>query len=411
MDKKSKSKEKRREGRKILKMKNEKNTISTVYIHIPFCKSKCFYCDFSSFAGQDDKIEKYFDALIKEIELVYKFYLINNPNGFEPLKSVFFGGGTPSYVPSKYITYVLTTLKNSFGLFSDAEITIECNPGTVDQLKMNEYKQNGINRISIGLQTSSDSLLNKIGRIHTLEQFEQCINYADKAGIINRNADIMFGLPGQTIDDVKDTINLVLRKKMTHVSFYSLILEEGTPFFDRYSDCSELLPSEDAEREMYWSGIEILEENGFLHYEISNLAKVGAYCKQNIAYWECMEYFGFGAGAHSYQNSERIENESDINNYIFKMINSPELSNAPAGINRSILSIEDKELEFFMLGFRLLKGIEIRHFEEIFGKCFDKYRNRLENLVKSGLVLYNNGNYKLSKKGVNFANQVFVEFI
>jgi len=309
--------------------------IETAYIHIPFCKSKCLYCDFISYAGQEDRMDAYFKMLVREIHLVDSFYRHSREDRRRPLKSVYFGGGTPSFVPSRYIVRVLAELKERFEFSTDAEITIECNPGTVDLSKFHDYREAGVNRISIGLQSTSDPLLKGIGRIHTFAEFEQCMDYADQTGFVNRNVDLMFGLPSQTMADVKTSIQLVLERNLSHVSFYSLILEEGTPFYNKYYKNPDLLPSEDLEREMYWTGVEEFEKNGFMHYEISNLAKQDCLCNQNIAYWKTREYFGFGAGAHSYQQETRIENDSDIGSYIRRMQSFEGDSNAPAAIAKN----------------------------------------------------------------------------
>jgi len=397
------------------KAKEESDTMSeqieTAYIHVPFCKSKCFYCDFNSYADEDELIEQYFDALIHEIQIVNSYYVKSDTRLVAPLTSVFIGGGTPSYVPSKYIVKVINELRSSFGFSKDIEITIECNPGTVDLGKFEDYKNCGINRISIGLQSASDKILGNIGRIHTYKEFEECIDYADITGFTNRNVDLMFGLPGQTMSDVESTLESVLKKGATHVSFYSLILEEGTPFYQNFYNHTELLPSEDLEREMYWRGVEILRKNGFLHYEISNLAKTGFECKQNIAYWTTFEYLGFGAGAHSYQQETRIENESGIKAYIDKIVGFHGCSNAPAAIDRIELSQKERELEFFMLGFRLLEGISGKQFKKMFKSTMNPYISRMAELVAKGYIINKNGYYMLTNKGIDFANQVFMEFV
>lgn len=385
--------------------------VETAYIHIPFCKSKCFYCDFISYANQESFIDEYFEALLREIEIVDNYYRNSRKNSRKPLKSVFFGGGTPSYVPSKHIVDVLNELRSRFEFANDVEITIECNPGTVDLQKFQDYKNAGVNRISIGLQSTSDVLLKQIGRIHNYEEFEKCIEYADQVGLTNRNVDIMFGLPSQTIEDVNKSIQLVLQKGVAHVSFYSLILEEGTPFYKKYNNFTELLPSEDLERDMYWKGVEEFQKNGFLHYEISNLAKPGYSCKQNIAYWKTKEYFGFGAGAHSYQQCERIENEIDIKAYINRILSFKGMSNAPGSTDKCELSPGDRELEYFMLGFRLLEGINTKEFEKIFSTDIKPYLPRLDGLVDKGYLVHINESYKLTKTGIDFANQVFMEFV
>ncbi len=384
--------------------------IETAYVHIPFCKSKCFYCDFNSYAGKESRIGDYFEALIREIRLTGEFYQRNGSTA-GPLKSIFFGGGTPSHVPSEYIAVVMEELQADFGIDSGAEITIECNPGTIDLPKFRNYRHAGINRLSIGLQSTSDTLLRGIGRIHTFKQFSQCMDFADRTGLTNRNVDLMFGLPSQTPEDVDSSIRKVLEREVTHLSFYSLILESGTPFFDRYHDCPEQLPTEDSERRMYWFGVETLLHHGFMHYEISNLAKKGFSCKQNLAYWNAKEYLGFGAGAHSYQQNTRIENETEIDSYITIINRFHECSNAPAAVDRISLSEEEMEQEYFMLGFRLLEGVRITEFEKIFPSGWKRHLPRIESLIRQGYLAHSDGAIRLTRKGIDFANRVFMEFV
>ncbi|MHB1483045.1 MAG: radical SAM family heme chaperone HemW [Saccharofermentanales bacterium] len=386
--------------------------IAAAYIHIPFCKSKCFYCDFNSYADKDEYFDLYFNALIKEISISGSYYSDDSEySNIGPLKSIYIGGGTPSYVPSDYIVKVLTALRSRFLISDDAEITIECNPGTADLNKFLDYKRIGINRISIGLQSASDKLLKNLGRIHTVADFDECMEYSEIAGITNRNVDLMFGLPGQEIGDVTGSLEKLINYDVKHISFYSLILEEGTPFYERFGKFPESLPSEDLEREMYHTGVQILEKNGYLHYEISNLAKPDHFCRQNISYWKCGEYLGFGAGAHSYQQSVRYENDPDIGSYIRRMECFNGSSNAPAAIGKTSLTSKDRELEFFMLGFRLLEGINSGQFKERFNKGMDDYLPVIDKLIRADYLTYHNGFYRLSKKGIDFANQVFMEFV
>jgi oxygen-independent coproporphyrinogen-3 oxidase len=386
-------------------------TIDTAYVHIPFCKSKCSYCDFNSYAGQDNHIEAYFSALTREIHTVRAYYENHAEQKPGLLRNVYIGGGTPSYAPSEYIVKVMEELRAGFEFSKEAQITIECNPGTVNLQKMNDYRKAGINRISIGLQSASDNLLREIGRIHTRKDFEKCMDLADQAGLKNRNVDLMFGLPHQTMEDVRTSIQLVLDRKVTHISFYSLILEEGTPFYEKYKHSSELLPSEDMERAMYWSGVETFQKNGFMHYEISNLAKPGFSCDQNISYWKTKEYLGFGAGAHSYQQRTRIENEHGIAAYVKKTADSRNLTNAPAAIERCTLTQSDRELEYFMLGFRLMEGIDTDEFERLFSTSVSPYIPRLNELIQKGYIKKDGKRYQLTKNGIDFANQVFIEFV
>lgn len=385
--------------------------VEAAYIHIPFCKSKCFYCDFNSFSGCESYIKPYFDALKKEITMVYTYY--QNKPGFtgHPLKTVFIGGGTPSYVPAGYIAETLTLLRSLFGFTENAEISMECNPGTITAESIDIYKKAGINRISIGLQSASDRLLRNIGRIHTRQEFEFCVDELDRVGIVNRNVDLMFGLPGQTMEDVDSSIDLLLSRCIPHISFYSLILEEGTPFYEKFKDHPEFLPSEELEREMYHYGIKKLEKFGYMQYEISNLAKPGYECLHNINYWKCGDYFGFGAGAHSFQQNTRYGNEPDIRQYIDRVGSCDRASAAPAFVEEVNLNTEDREQEYFMLGFRMMRGVSEEEFTRLFHRPFLPYVPRLEKLVAKEFLECDRGFYRLTKTGIDFANQVFMEFV
>ena len=279
-----------------------------IYVHIPFCVKKCSYCDFVSFANKNDYIEEYVNALKKEIK-------DNKRNDYE-IDTIYIGGGTPSFIDAKYISEIFKVIKENFNVNSNAEITIEVNPGTVNEEKLQIYKEAGINRISIGLQSTKNEILEKIGRIHNYEQFIETYNIARKVGFTNINVDLMLALPNQTITDLQESLDSVIKLEPEHISVYSLILEEGTLMEKWVKEGNAKLPEDEIERKMYWMVKEKLEENGYNHYEISNFAKKGFESKHNLNCWNQSEYLGFGVSAHSYVNGRRYCNISNIEKYI-----------------------------------------------------------------------------------------------
>lgn len=277
-----------------------------VYVHIPFCKAKCFYCDFVSFANKSELMENYINALIKEIDSVD----LSKYN----IKTVYIGGGTPSILDSKYIGRILERLRIS--LDKEAEITIEINPGTISEKKLRDYIDFGINRISIGLQSTNNDLLKQIGRIHTFEEFLEGYNIAKNVGFKNINVDLMLGLPNQSLEMLENSLDRVISLEPNHISIYSLILEEGTRLESLVKQHKLDMIDEELEREMYWKTKNILEKHGYMHYEISNFAKEGYKSRHNLDCWSQKEYIGFGAAAHSYIESTRYSNICDVEKYI-----------------------------------------------------------------------------------------------
>lgn len=373
-----------------------------IYIHIPFCKGKCNYCDFTSFANKDKSIEKYIKCVKKEIQnkASNKKYLV---------KTIFIGGGTPSYISEKYIGEILETLKSNFDVSKNAEITIEVNPGTVDKNKLEKYYEYGINRISIGLQTSNDQILKLIGRIHAFEQYEQTINIAREVGFTNINSDIIIGLPTQTIYDVEDTINKLIELELTHISVYSLIVEDGTKIEKMLSNNEITLPDEEIERYMYWFAKRKLEQNGFIHYEISNFSKPGFQSQHNLDCWKQKEYLGFGTAAASYENKTRYANTSCLEDYILNIEKDEGFKN---------IKIEEKQSkqsemnEYVILGLRKLEGINTVAFKKKFGKdLFEEYKEQFNQLIQEELLVFDVNYIKLSKKGLDLANIVWREFM
>lgn len=357
-----------------------------VYVHIPFCKKKCYYCDFISFANKEEKIDKYIALVKQEIRNSEKYNA----------KTIYFGGGTPSYIKSKYIKEILDELN-----YNDAEITLEVNPGTVNEEKLKNYYDIGINRLSIGLQTADDNLLNQIGRIHKYSDFLEAYNIARKIGFNNINVDIIIGLPNQTLDILKETINKVLELSPEHISIYSLIIEEGTKLEQLVNKGEITLLEDIKEREMYWLAKRTLEEAGYIHYEISNFAKPKYFSKHNLDCWEQKEYIGYGLGAHSYINNIRYCNTSNMNEYMKK-----------DKIINEVQTDYTKMQEYVMLGLRKIEGININAFNNIFNTDFYRtFQKEIEKLNKLELIDIKKETIKLSKKGIDLANIVWKEFI
>lgn len=370
-----------------------------IYVHIPFCKQKCYYCDFVSYCNKDDLIEKYVNAVKKEIEL-------------QKIKSqittIYIGGGTPSYIDSKYIKEIMEEIQKK-NVAPEAEITIEVNPGTVTKEKIQEYRDAGINRLSIGLQSAKDELLKQIGRIHNFEQFLETYKMAKKVGFKNINVDLMLGLPKQRIIDLKESLDKIIELKPQHISIYSLIVEENTPMANKIEKGELQLPEEELERNMYWYIKNTLELNGYKHYEISNFAKKGYESKHNMNCWKQKEYIGIGAAAHSYRDITRYSNTENIEEYI-KNVQKENLER-----NRIIHEIQkedDTKKEFMILGLRMIDGIKISDFKNRFGdNPIYVFRNELKKLVEEQLIFIDDDNIRLTNKGIDLANLVWEEFV
>lgn len=376
-----------------------------IYIHIPFCKQKCYYCDFISFANKECKQEEYIEVVQKELDT----YDLENYD----VTTIYIGGGTPSYIDSKYIVELILKLKDKLihneTKFEQIEITIEVNPGTVTKQKLQDFKSCGINRLSIGLQTSNNNLLKQIGRIHTYEEFLETYQLAKEVGFENINVDLMLGLPNQTINDLKQSLENVIKLNTSHISVYSLIVEEGTVISKLLDEQTIELPDEELERQMYWYVKNTLELNGYKHYEISNFAKVGKESKHNMNCWEQKEYIGLGVSAHSYLNSTRYCNTSDLELYIKNVGNSKFEENRSI---EEVQTIEDMQNEFMLLGLRKIDGVNIADFKQKYiQNPIYLYKEKLNELVEEGLVEVTLNNIKLTNKGLDLANLVFEEFI
>ena len=382
-----------------------------LYIHIPFCKQKCSYCDFCSYAEKQDLISKYIKCLLQEIKEVGS----NNRDDFEngkddlfSVKTIYIGGGTPSLIESKYIVQIMEEIKSNFELDENAEITIEVNPGTVTLEKLEDYNKAGINRLSIGLQSTHEHLLKEIGRIHTYLDFLDTFRFAREAGFENINVDLMIGLPNQTLAEVQDSIEEIVSMEPEHISVYSLILEEGTPLFKKVEEGLEL-PDEELERKMYWTVKKILEANGYNHYEISNFAKQGYESKHNLDCWNQKEYIGFGVAAHSYTNGIRYSNIENLEQYIKNYEEDKTEENL---VFHEKQDMEAMQKEYMLLGLRKIAGVSIQEFKIKFvANPVFLYHDKLEKLVNEDLVEIDGDQIKLTNKGLDLANIVWEEFI
>lgn len=397
-----------------------------LYIHIPFCVKKCAYCDFLSGPQSKEVIDKYVAALIQEIKVyaacqsMPSYDMCNNlqfntmPNPFELkdtiVTSIFLGGGTPSILEIEQIKQIFTALRETFQISGDAEITIEANPGTVTKEKLETYQQVGINRISFGLQSTNNEELKMLGRIHTYEEFFENYQLARECGFDNINIDLISAIPKQTIQSWEETLQKVIELAPEHVSSYSLIIEEGTPFAVAYGKGGAKageLPSEEDERLMYQQTEELLGQARYHRYEISNYAKEGKECRHNLGYWERKNYLGLGLGASSLIDNVRFHNTQDLKNYL-------EHSTQPEEIRceEEVLSQTAQMEEFVFLGMRKMKGISLREFEATFGICLDQcYGANIKRMEATGLVEEKDGYLRLTEKGIDISNYVFAEIL
>ena len=370
-----------------------------LYIHIPFCVKKCNYCDFLSAPSSKQVQIAYMDTLQKEIEekaIAYKDWCVD---------TIFIGGGTPTSVPYETVVKMMDTVRAEFCLDKDCEITIECNPGTVTSEALKAYRASGINRLSIGLQSADDELLKELGRIHTYEQFLETYTWARKAGFENINVDVMSGLPGQTLEQYEDTLRKVTELDIAHISAYSLIVEEGTPFFKLYEEDKLDLPDEETERQMYYRTKEILGAAGFNRYEISNYAKKGCECRHNVRYWRREDYLGLGLGASSCMENVRFKNTDWLDEYVMenKYMDKCEVQE---------LSKEECMEEFMFLGLRMTEGVSKTKFAHTFGVTMDKvYGPVLFKLKEQKLIAEEGDLVCLTEYGLDVSNRVWVEFL
>lgn len=376
-----------------------------LYIHIPFCARKCAYCDFLSGPATANIQKRYVEQLVEEIYCQSAHY-----PGWKVI-SVYLGGGTPSLLEPKEISSVMEAVRSRFDVAEEAEVTIEVNPGTVNMEKLKAYLDGGINRISIGLQSTDDRELKSLGRIHTYDEFLKTYGRVRQAGFTNVNIDLMSALPGQTLASWNSTLKKTAMLKPEHISAYSLMIEEGTPFYDRYHAHPELLPGEDEEREMYYATKQFLREQGYERYEISNYAKQGQECRHNIGYWTGVEYLGLGLGASSYVRGTRFRNEANLENYLNLRIGEKETDSL---LHQDVIRLSDKEKmeEFMFLGLRMIKGISTDEFMRRFKvDMWDVYGEVLNKLAGNQLIEIHGSVVRLSDFGIDISNYVLSEFL
>lgn len=381
-----------------------------LYIHIPFCVSKCGYCDFLSFPADDLSVRTYIIALRKELRMRAE------EAKRDTVVSVFIGGGTPTSISSFYITGILQDVMDFYHVAPNAEITIEANPGTVSQEKMERYKEAGVNRVSIGLQSANPETLKRLGRIHTYEDFLMSYEYCRKAGITDINVDIMCGIPGQTLREWKDTLRKVVMLHPKHISVYSLMVEEGTPFGEKFGEDElrrikgenpKYLPTEEEERMMVRTAQTFLESHGFGRYEISNYAQKGYECRHNIGYWKRVPYLGFGLGAASLFRETRMKNMTKIEDYI----DAIDRGGYPTDDVKEVTRREQIE-EYMFLGLRMTEGISREDFRKTFDMDVEAvYGSVLKRLCAQKLLEAREGWIYLTDRGTDISNFVLSGFL
>ena len=431
-----------------------------IYIHIPFCLKKCLYCDFLSDKACESDRADYVEALCNEI----KYFAITNGklSGGHIVSTVFLGGGTPSVLEGEQIATIMDTLHERFEIAKDAEITIECNPGTATKDKMIQWRAAGINRLSIGLQSANDDELKNLGRIHDYEQFMNTYKWAREVGFENINVDIMSAIPGQTLESYRNTLEKVIELRPEHISAYSLIIEEGTPFYDMYGEggkekMGEQLPDEDTEREMYYMTKQLLSQSGYHRYEISNYSLEGFECEHNKSYWIGTEYLGFGLGAASYCDGLRYNDTEDMFVYMNACNSLNRATNETLyteyysrddeealfeaddeetlfGVDAenccedesladiliadkyheavSKLSQNEKMEEFMFLGLRMTCGVSKDEFEKRFHVSMDEiYGKALKKLADEELLVEEGDRISLTDRGIDVSNIVLANFL
>lgn len=377
-------------------MKNNRRIPLELYVHIPFCVRKCQYCDFLSGPSDEETKDRYIEALLKEIRAA------EHTENYE-IVSVFIGGGTPSALKAEAIASIMRTLQEQFFFCEDAEVTIEANPGTVDLEKLTIYRNVGINRLSLGLQSTDAEELKLLGRIHSYEEFLKSYEWAREAGFSNINIDMMFAIPGQTGEAWRQHLYQVAELNPEHISAYSLIIEEGTPFAEQNLD----LPDEDTEYQMYEDTAEILERYGYRQYEISNYAKQGYMCRHNAGYWQRREYLGFGLGASSLYGGMRFSNTRRMQEYLKESRNPDQIRK-----DVTVLSRNERIEEFMFLGLRMTEGISEKKFEENFDvRLMDVYGDILQKYEETGFMEHIETKWRLTRKGIHVSNHILADFL
>ena len=391
----------------------------SIYVHIPFCKHKCMYCDFLSFADSTSTMQiQYINALMSEIRM-YKPFADRYS-----IKTIYIGGGTPSVLDEAMIGKILDTIYHIFKVDRFPEITIEVNPGTIKYTDMIAYREYGINRISIGLQSADSELLGRLGRIHSYEEFLQGYESARRAGFENVSVDIMSGLPGQDVHTLVDTLTKVAENVPEHISVYSLQVEKGTPLYER-QDILDMIPDENVDRDMYMMTKKILKSYGYNRYEISNYSKPGYESRHNTVYWTGGQYIGLGLGASSYFKGQRFSNIRDINNYIdicedireelTKDVDRNRLYDNATSILRTnveTIYIDNRIEEFMYLGLRMMAGVSRDEFKERFGRdMFEIYGPVINKYADQGYMKVDENRVRLTDAGIDVSNYILADFI
>jgi oxygen-independent coproporphyrinogen-3 oxidase len=390
----------------------------SIYLHIPFCKHRCHYCDFNTYAEKESLISPYIKALINEIRIVCREKSPIN------IHSIYFGGGTPSIIPIALYKNILSTIRSEFNLTNTCEISLEANPGTLDLDYLYGLRDLGFNRISIGVQSTNPCDLKRLDRIHNVNDVLRSVYYAKKAGLSNINLDLIFGLPGQSLADWEHSLSRAIYLNPNHFSLYSLQIEPGTVLYRWYQRGLIPLQDQDLEGDMYELAMEKLNNAGYQHYEISNWAKfepgTNSQCRHNLQYWRNLPYFGFGAGAHGYINNIRTENISGIEDYIQRLDQennqTQQFTISPAAISSTVIDNTTQMKDFMMLGFRLIQeGVSEERFKSEFQSSMKKsFDFEIQALLEKGLIEWGDehGSYlRLSKRGIFVANQVFMAFV
>lgn len=371
-----------------------------LYLHMPFCVRKCAYCDFLSFPTDQETQNLYTRRLREDIDAMGKKY------GDIPVDTIFIGGGTPSVPDSALIVGIMEHVRKAFHVAEGAEISMEANPGTVTREKLTDYRRAGINRLSFGLQSANDRELKLLGRIHTWAEFLESFHLARECGFTNINIDLMSALPGQTRESWKDTLKRVTDLNPEHISAYSLIIEDGTPFGEKYGseEGRKLLPDEDSEREMYHETKRFLRDCGYERYEISNYAKPGRACRHNIGYWTGLPYLGLGLGASSYMDGCRFAVNSDMKQYL------EEKPGMFTDVEK--LTKKDMEEEFFYVGLRMTAGVSLPEFERRFGvSAKDVYPGLMEMFVEEKAAVFQGDRFVLTDYGLDVSNYIMARFL
>jgi oxygen-independent coproporphyrinogen-3 oxidase len=390
----------------------------SIYLHIPFCKHRCHYCDFNTYAEKESLISPYIKALINEIRIVCREKSPIN------IHSIYFGGGTPSIIPIALYKNILSTIRSEFNLTNTCEISLEANPGTLDLDYLYGLRDLGFNRISIGVQSTNPCDLKRLDRIHNVNDVLRSVYYAKKAGLSNINLDLIFGLPGQSLADWEHSLSRAIYLNPNHFSLYSLQIEPGTVLYRWYQRGLIPLQDQDLEGDMYELAMEKLNNAGYQHYEISNWAKfepgTNSQCRHNLQYWRNLPYFGFGAGAHGYINNIRTENISGIEDYIQRLDQennqTQQFTISPAAISSTIIDNTTQMKDFMMLGFRLIQeGVSEERFKSEFQSSMKKsFDFEIQALLEKGLIEWGDEHrsyLRLSKRGIFVANQVFMAFV